>query len=202
MGLQMVLVSRNRGKIREMREILGAVVPGIEILSLDDIGMKEDIAEDGATFVENALIKAGAVATRGWIGIADDSGLCVDALGGAPGVYSARYAGEHGDDSANLSLLLHNMENVCDRRAAFRCAIACVFPDGREPIVSCGEVFGEILRERRGNDGFGYDPVFYYPPMEKTFGELSSEEKNQISHRAVALRRFSALLQTRVVDGA
>lgn len=197
MEKQMVLASRNRGKIREMRAILAVVVPGMEILSLDDIGITDDAAEDGTTFAENAWIKAKAIADKGYIGIADDSGLCVDALGGEPGVYSARYAGGHGDDAANLALLLHRMENVSDRRAEFCCAIACVFPDGSEPILTVGEVRGEILRERRGEDGFGYDPVFYYPPFGKTFGELSSEEKNKISHRAVALERFAKALKER-----
>ncbi len=200
--MKIVLASQNKKKIIELRAILSQCLPEIEVLSLSDVGITEDIVEDGATFAENALIKARAAAKSGYIGVGDDSGLCVEALGGAPGIYSARYAGSHADgwegDDANLSLLLKNMQGIEDRRAAFRCAIACVFPDGSEPMVCEGSVEGLLLNERAGSGGFGYDPAFYYPPFGCTFGEADAEKKNQISHRAVALRAFSAALSERL----
>lgn len=188
-----VLASHNKGKIAELdrllREELGEL---IELKSLDDIGFFEDIAEDGTTFRENALIKANAIAARGYIALADDSGLCVDALDGAPGVYSARYAGAHGNDAANNALLLENLKGASNRRAAFVCTFACAFPDGRAPIVAEGRVEGEILEAPRGTGGFGYDPLFYYPPFAKTLAEIGKNEKNSISHRGAAVRAFAA----------
>ena len=188
-----VLASHNQGKIAELdrllREELGDL---IALKSLDDIGFFEEIAENGTTFTENALCKAGAIAAKGYIALADDSGLCVEALDGAPGVYSARYAGVHGDDAANNALLLKNLEGVRNRKGAFVCTFACVFPDGREPIVAEGRVEGEILTAPRGVGGFGYDPLFYYPPLGKTLAEIGREEKNSISHRGAAVRAFAA----------
>ncbi|MBQ9802518.1 MAG: XTP/dITP diphosphatase [Clostridia bacterium] len=192
--LTVVLASRNRGKLAELQRLLGAELGEvIDLRSLDDIGFVGDIEENGATFAENALIKARAIASRGFVALADDSGLCVNALGGAPGVYSARYAGAHGDDAANNALLLQNLANEQDRTAAFVCTFACAFPDGREPIVAEGRVEGEILHAPRGCGGFGYDPLFYYPPFGKTFAELTGEEKNAISHRGAAVRAFAKL---------
>ena len=171
--MKIVLASQNKKKIVELRTILGEMLPEIEVLSLADAGIEGEIVEDGDTFEANALIKARAAAASGYIGVGDDSGLCVEALGGAPGVYSARYAGEHGDDEANLDLVLENMKGKTDRRAAFVCAIACAFPDGSEPIVCSGRVDGELLEARDGEGGFGYDPIFYYPPFGKSFGVTS-----------------------------
>ena len=132
----------------------------------------------------------------GYIGVGDDSGLEVDALGGAPGVYSARYAGEHGDDEANNTLLLKNLEYKSDRGGRFVCSIACVFPEkyGCEPIVVRGTVEGEIIKERQGNGGFGYDPLFFVSSLGKTFAEATPEEKNNISHRGNAIKAFAEKL--------
>lgn len=193
--MTVVLASRNKGKIAELDRLLRAELGDrITLKSLDDIGFLEEIEENGATFSENALIKASAIAARGYIALADDSGLCVEALDGEPGVYSARYAGEHGNDAANNALLLRNLAGVENRRAAFVCAFACVFPDGRTPILAEGRVEGEILTAPRGSGGFGYDPLFYYPPLEKTLAEIGKEEKNSISHRGAAVRAFAAKL--------
>ena len=196
--MKIVLASHNKKKIAELRTLLSEYIPDIEILSLADAGVDGDIVEDGDSFAANALIKARAAATSGYIGVGDDSGICVRALNDAPGIYSARYAGTDGDDEANLELLLRNMQNETDRAAEFRCCIACVFPDGSEDIVVFGDVKGELLYERAGEGGFGYDPIFYYPPFGKSFGEIPVEEKNKISHRAVALRAFAEALPARM----
>ncbi len=191
--MKIVLASRNKKKIGELRAILSEYIEGVEILSLDDVGIYGEIEEDGETFEQNALIKARVAATSGYIGVGDDSGLEVDALGGAPGVYSARYAGEHGDDEANNELLLKNLSDKSDRGARFVCCIACVFPENYayEPIVVRGYVEGEIISERRGAGGFGYDPLFYVPTLDKTLAEVTSEEKNKVSHRANAIKAFA-----------
>ena len=197
---EVVLASRNRGKLRELESLLSAELGDIITLrSLDDIGFGEDIEENGTTFAENALIKANAVARLGYVALADDSGLCVNVLDGAPGVYSARYAGAHGDDAANNALLLKNLQGKDDRTAAFVAVFACAFPDGSEPIVAEGRVAGEILSAPRGEGGFGYDPLFYYAPLGKTFAELDREEKNGISHRGAAVRAFAKLFAARMI---
>ena len=187
----MVLASRNAHKIAELQAILSQFIEGIEILSLDDVGIYGEIEENGDTYRENALIKARVAASSGYIGLGDDSGLSVRALGGAPGVYSARYAGGHGDYAANNAYLLKNLEGESDRFAEFVCTLACVFPDGREDIVVEGRTQGVILESERGSEGFGYDPLFYYEPFGKTYAELSSEEKNSISHRFKAIEAFA-----------
>lgn len=203
--MDMILASRNQKKIKELDAILSASIPDIRILSLDDIGLMDDIEENGTTFEENALIKACTAMAAGgnrYPAIADDSGLAVDALDGAPGVYSARYAGGHGDDAANNELLLKHLEHIPDekRTAQFVSVIACVFPDGREILVR-GEAKGSILREYRGEDGFGYDPLFLYlpeneeEPQNKTFSEMNAEEKNLISHRGRAIRKLAKELK-------
>ena len=194
--MKIVLASRNKKKIKELETLLSEYIEGIEILSLDDVGIYGEIEEDGESFAENALIKARAAAESGYIGIGDDSGLEVDALGGAPGIYSARYSGEHGDDAANNALLLKNLEGVENRSARFVCALACVFPDGAEPISVFGTAEGVILSEYRGEGGFGYDPLFYIADKDKTFSELSAEEKNMISHRGLAMKAFGEKLRT------
>ena len=187
--MKIVLASRNAHKIAELQTLLSKYIEGIEILSLDDVGIFDDIEENGSTYLENALIKARAAAKSGYIGMGDDSGLSVKALGGAPGIYSARYSG--GDYAANNALLLKNMEGVSDRFAEFVCTIACVFPDGREPICVEGRTQGIILEELRGSEGFGYDPLFYYEPFGKTYAELTYEEKNSISHRCKAIEKLA-----------
>ena len=195
--MKIVLASRNKKKIAELQMLLSQYIESIEILSLDDVGIYGEIEEDGATFEENALIKARVAAESGYIGVGDDSGLEVNALDGAPGVYSARYAGEHGDDEANNDLLLKNLEDKADRSARFVCCIACVFPEkyDAEPIVVRGYVDGEILIERQGEGGFGYDPLFYFPQFGKTLAEVTPEEKNSVSHRGNAMKAFAEKLK-------
>jgi XTP/dITP diphosphohydrolase len=194
--MKIVLASRNKKKISELNALLEKHIPEIEVLSLDDIGFEDEIVEDGETFEDNAYIKASTVARLGYIGVGDDSGLCVDALDGAPGVYSARYAGEHGDDAANNALLLKNLADKDDRTARFVCAIACVFPeDVSRGYFVRGEVEGRIIDEYRGEGGFGYDPLFYYEPFGKTLAEMSAEEKNSISHRGRAIENFAQMLK-------
>ena len=194
--MKVVLASRNKHKIGELQALLSKHIPMIEVLSLDDAGFLGDIVEDGESFEDNALIKARAAASTGYIGLGDDSGLSVRALGGAPGIYSARYAGEHGDDKANNSLLLKNLSDKDDRSAEFVCVIACVFPNGeREELICRGATEGIIIDEYRGEGGFGYDPLFYYEPMEKTFAEMTAEEKNSISHRGKAIELLAEKLK-------
>ena len=189
--MKLVLASHNKHKIAELQRLLADHIPDVEILSLSDVGLEGEIVEDGSTFEENALIKASFAARSGLIGIGDDSGLCVDALGGAPGIFSARYAGEDGNNAANNAKLLSALEGSDDRRAKFVCVIACVFPDGKEPLVVRGETEGEIISDFRGEGGFGYDPLFLYKPFGKTFAEMSADEKNAISHRGKAIEAFA-----------
>lgn len=193
--MKMVLASRNKGKVAELQRLLATELGDvIELVSLDDVGITGEIEENGKTFAENAYIKASVAATSGYPGIGDDSGLSVYALDGAPGIYSARYAGEHGDDAANNALLLANLEGKADRRAAFVCTLALVYPDGAS-VQAEGRVEGEILHAARGEGGFGYDPLFYYAPFGRSFAELSREEKNEISHRGAAVRALAAKLK-------
>ena len=195
--MKIVLASRNKHKIAEWQATLGKYIDGVEILSLDEVGIYGDIVEDGETFEENALIKARAAAGSGYVSIGEDSGLAVNALDGAPGVYSARYAGEHGDDRANNEKLLSELADKTDRSAKFVCTIGCVFPDAPEKgHIFRGETEGIIIDEYRGAGGFGYDPLFLYEPMGRTFAELSSEEKNAISHRGRAIELFAEFLKT------
>ncbi len=194
-----VLASSNKNKIREFRQILceraadifGEDAPEIEILSLADIGYTDEIVEDGATFEENAMIKARAVsAVTDLACIADDSGLEVEALGGEPGIYSARYAGEHGNDDANIEKLLAELEGVTDRSARFVSTIAYCKADG-ESFVVRGEAYGSIMHHRRGDNGFGYDPVFECAVHHRSYAELSAEEKNALSHRRRAIEKLA-----------
>lgn len=196
--MKIVLASRNRHKIAELETMLRGYLPEVELLSLDEVGITEEIEENGSSFEENALIKAKAAAKSGYIGVGDDSGLTVEALGGAPGIYSARYAGGHGDDEANRKLLLHNLAGVTDRRAAFVCAIACVFPDGREPIVVTGRCDGKILYQEEGSGGFGYDSLFCYEEYDHSFAAVTQEQKDAVSHRARAISRFAEEFVSRI----
>ena len=198
--MTIVLASHNAHKISEIRAILQREIgQDIELLSLTDIGFHEEIEENGSSFEENACIKAMAAASRGYISMADDSGLAVDALNGAPGVYSARYAGEPCNDKNNNKKLLDAIRDVPEqqRTASFVSVIACIFPDG-DRIVVRGECPGRILYDYRGKGGFGYDPLFYYEPLDKTFAELTSEEKNQVSHRAMAMALFNEALKKKL----
>ena len=194
---RIVLASRNRHKIREMEVLLHTLLPEEDfvLLSLDDIGYTGEIEENETTFEENAKIKASVPASLGYIGIADDSGLEVDALNGEPGVYSARYADEEGvphSDEANNDKLLRKLASVPDekRTARFVSCLSLVTPCGRSFTVR-GTCEGVMLWERRGTGGFGYDPLFYHPPLGKTFAELTPEEKNSVSHRAHAAILFA-----------
>ncbi len=197
--IQLLLATHNHHKLREFRVLLSELEDKIgpfELLSFSDIGYHDDIEETGTTFEENAYIKASCGAKQGYITFADDSGLSIDALGGEPGVYSARYSG--GDDEANNDLVLKNLAYKTDRTARYVCAIACVFPDG-ESFTVRGECVGEILHARSGgNGGFGYDPLFYIPSIGCTFAQASLEEKNKISHRGNAVRSFIAELLPRL----
>ena len=194
--MTVVLASRNKGKVAELQRLLAAELGDvIELKSLDEVGLVDEIEENGSTFVENAEIKARAATASGYPGLGDDSGLVVPALDNAPGIYSARYAGEHGNDAANNALLLKNMEGKSDRSAAFVCALVLAYPDGRTAVSAEGRVWGELLTESRGEGGFGYDPLFYYSAMNKTLAQMSREEKNEISHRGAAVRALAAKLK-------
>lgn len=187
--VKLVLASRNKKKVAELKSIIKEFIKSeVTILSLDDIGYYGEIEENGSTFEENAVIKASVPAKLGYIGIADDSGLCVNALGGAPGIYSARFSG--GNDDANNKLLLEKLDGISERDAKYVCAMACVFPDHSKDFTVRGECYGKILTEPRGNGGFGYDPLFYYEPFGGTFAEVDSKRKNDVSHRGVAVRHF------------
>ena len=192
---RLVLASGNRGKLAELQRILAD--PGIELVAQADLGIAE-IEETGASFVENALLKARhAAGESGLPALADDSGLCVDALGGAPGLYSARYAGPHGDSAANIAKLLDALRDVpAERRAAhFHCSIVLLraAPDPA-PLISEGRWHGRILDAPRGSGGFGYDPVFLDPVLGASAAELEPAIKNRVSHRGQALARLRALL--------
>ncbi len=188
--IEIVLASRNKNKIAEFQVLLEKAFDGkVKVLSLNDIGYYDEIAENGETFEENAISKASIPASFGYIGFADDSGLCVTALNGAPGVYSARYSG--GNDEDNNDLLLKELADKDDRSAKYVCAIACVFPNGeKKSFVVRGECHGIILPERHGKGGFGYDPLFFYEPFGKTFAEVELSRKNEVSHRALAVKQF------------
>lgn len=195
--MKVVLASRNKKKIAEVRRILGECDTPFEVIGLDDLDVEvEDVPETGATFAENARIKAQSVVEQvGLAAIADDSGLTVDALNGMPGVLSARWAGRHGDDIANLELVRQQIADVPDERrgAAFVCAISLVFPDGRE-IASEGSVRGHLVREPIGDNGFGYDPLFVPVGFTITTAQMSAQQKDELSHRGEALRALVATL--------
>ena len=192
--MRFVLASHNKGKLAELQEILGEL--GVEVVLQSDVGLDLEPEETGTTFAENAKIKAQAVMkASGLPAIADDSGLCVDALNGGPGVYSARYGGEELDDRGRYTLLLQNMRGQTTRAAHFACAIACAFPGGDE-LTAEGRCDGAIAFAPMGTAGFGYDPVFLVPEKGRTFGQLTAEEKGAISHRGKALRAFSEKLAT------
>ena len=192
MSMKFVLASHNPGKLAEMQSILSGY--GVEVVSPAEVGVSLEVEETGGTFAENAMLKAKAYCeASGLPAIADDSGLCVDALNGGPGVYSARYGGDELDDRGRCMLLLSNMRGQTTRAAHFSCAIACAFPDGRT-LTAEGCCDGAIAFAPLGDGGFGYDPLFLLTEKGETFGQLSPEEKSAVSHRGKALAAFAAEL--------
>jgi len=196
--MKLVLASSNAGKLAEFAQILTEVQPDWELLPQSRFNI-EDAEETGLTFIENAILKARhAARLTGLPALADDSGLCVDALGGAPGIHSARYAGEHGNSAANITKLLHALRDVPapNRRARFCCALALLrHPQDPEPLIAEGHWHGQILPAPRGAGGFGYDPVFFDPTLGQSAAELAPSIKHQRSHRGLALQRLRARLQ-------
>lgn len=186
--MKLIIASNNKHKIKEIKAILGGKFS--EILSMKEAGIEHETVEDGQTFMENAYKKASEMARiSGCAALADDSGICAHALGGAPGIFSARFAGEnggHGDDEANNDLLLEKLAGQTDRGAHYTCAMVIAYPDGRS-ISAEGYMYGEILTERHGTGGFGYDPIFKPEGYTVSVGEITDEEKNKISHRSRAL---------------
>jgi XTP/dITP diphosphohydrolase len=197
---RVLLASRNGKKLDELRRIFAATKTKVELVGLDDVPAYPETAETGLTFEENALFKArGGARASGLPTVADDSGLAVDVLNGMPGVFSARWSGRHGDDKANLDLVLAQVSDVPDEHlgAEFICAAALAFPDGRE-YVTHGRQPGRLVRERRGDQGFGYDPIFVAAGFERTNAELSPEEKDAISHRGQAMRALAEIIRKQV----
>ena len=191
--MKLIIASNNAHKLTEMKAILAPFFDDVQ--SMREAGIEHETVEDGQTFMENALKKARELAEiSGCCAIADDSGLCVDALGGAPGIYSARFSGVHGDDKANNRLLLQKLEGVQDRGAHYTCAIALVWPDGKT-VTAEDYLYGEIAHDEKGGNGFGYDPLFLLPVRVLRTAELSAEEKNRISHRGKALRQLVEKLE-------
>jgi len=184
--MKLIIASNNKHKLVEIKAILGNFFE--EVVSMREAGIDHETVEDGTTFMENAIKKAREITEiSGCCAIADDSGICVDALGGAPGIYSARFSGEHGDDKANNRLLLQKLEGEENRAAHYVCAIALTRPDG-SLVTAEGYMYGSIGYEEKGEFGFGYDPLFILPQYGKTSAEITPEEKNRISHRAEALK--------------
>lgn len=192
--MKVLVASNNKGKLKEFNKILGEL--GIECISMNDAGIDIDVEETGTTFLENAKIKAEAIYKIAKIPtVSDDSGLCVDALGGEPGVYSARYAGEHGNDEKNNEKLLANLKNILpEKRTARFMSVVYLVLDDNTAISAQGTAEGFIIDEPKGENGFGYDPIFFSPTLGKTFAQASVEEKNAISHRGSALRELKRKL--------
>ena len=198
--MKLILASNNAHKLTEMKAILAPYFD--EIVSMGEAGIEHETVEDGKTFMENAVKKAKELAEiSGCCAIADDSGLCVDALAGGPGVFSARFAGVHGDDKANNALLLKELEGEHDRGAHYTCAIALAWPDGRL-LTAEDYLYGEIAYDERGTNGFGYDPLFLLKELGLRTAELSPEEKNRISHRGKALRKLVEELKAQEAPAA
>jgi XTP/dITP diphosphohydrolase len=194
---RIVLATRNTGKITELRAILTAARPDYDLVGADAYPEVPDVKETGVTFAENALLKAHALAqATGLPAVADDSGLCVDVLGGAPGIFSARWAGQHGDDRANLDLLLAQLSDIDDahRGAHFACAAALALPDGTERVVE-GRLLGTLRHAPVGDGGFGYDPILQPLGDTRTCAQLTAEEKNAISHRGQAFRALAPVVR-------
>ena len=191
--MKFVLATQNQKKLREMSDILSGF--GVEVVTPKSLGIDLEVEETGTTFAENAMLKAKAICEAANLpAIADDSGLCVDALAGAPGVYSARYGGEVLDDVGRYRLLLENLRGQTTRTAHFACAIACAFPNG-DTLTAEGKVEGTIAFAPMGEGGFGYDPIFFVPELRKTLAQVPAEDKNAISHRGNALRAMAVELK-------
>lgn len=202
MSPRVVLASRNAHKVLEVRRILADASVDVELVGLDVFPDAPEVAETGLTFEDNALLKARTIAeVTGLAAIADDSGLTVDVLGQMPGIFSARWSGAHGDDAANLRLVLAQISDIADvhRGAAFVCAAAIAMPGGAEHVVR-GELRGRLTREPRGSNGFGYDPIFVPDGESRTTAEMDPDEKDAVSHRGVAFRELAALLGQRLND--
>lgn len=194
---RLILATRNAGKITELRAILAEAGLGVELVGADAYPEIPDVKETGTTFAENALLKAHALArATGLPAVADDSGLCVDVLGGAPGIFSARWSGRHGDDKANLELLLAQLSDIAaeHRAAHFTCAAALALPDGQERVVE-GRLEGTLRHEPSGTGGFGYDPILQPLGETRTCAELTPGEKNAISHRGKAFRALAPVVR-------
>lgn len=191
--MKLIIASNNQHKIKEIKEILGSEFD--EILSVREAGISHETVEDGDTFMENARKKAREIADiSGCAALADDSGICVDALGGAPGIFSARFSG--GTDEDNNDLLLKRLEGITDRKAHYTCAMVIAYPDGQS-LEFEGYFHGRITEKRMGSGGFGYDPLFMPDGYDVTVGQMSDEEKNKISHRAAALNGILSLMKKR-----
>jgi len=202
MSRRVVLATRNQHKVAELRRILESADLDVDLVGTEEFPDLPDVAETGSTFAANALLKANDVAQRtGLIAIADDSGLCVDALNGMPGILSARWAGKHGDDAANLQLVLAQLADVPPNRrgAAFHCAAAIATPEGEERVVE-GVLDGSLITEPRGSNGFGYDPIFTPRGYVLTTAELTPAEKDAISHRGQAFRALVPVLRELLSD--
>ncbi|MBQ7642322.1 MAG: RdgB/HAM1 family non-canonical purine NTP pyrophosphatase [Clostridia bacterium] len=181
---KLIVATGNKGKLREISEILG---DRYQVVSMKEAGFDGDIEENGSTFYENALIKARTVSERlGVDALADDSGLCVNALGGAPGIYSARFGGEHGNDALNRKVLLEKMQGKTDRSAYFACYVVLYRADG-SIVCGSGQTEGSIMLSEKGNGGFGYDSLFFSDDLKKSFAQATEEEKNSVSHRYRAI---------------
>ncbi len=193
--MELLVATTNRGKIREIQKLLKEDLPAITLYSLDDLNIKKESPETGESFLENAAAKAAFYSSlvKDIPTIADDSGLVVASLDGAPGIHSARYAGSDADDEKNIEKLLKKLSGIKDRRAKFVCT-AALAKNGQLIETFTGQVKGIILHETRGSGGFGYDPLFFYPPLKKTFAQLSTAQKNRISHRAKALQQLKDFL--------
>jgi XTP/dITP diphosphohydrolase len=192
-----VIATTNKGKTREIRELLSDIP--VEIKNLDDFGPIPEVIEDGDTFDDNAYKKAAFTAkVLGYPAMADDSGLCVEALDGAPGIYSARYAGENATDADNVTKMLKALNNEENRNASFKCVISIAVPTGAA-LTYEGECKGVLTKEPVGENGFGYDPLFFYPDLDKTFAQLTIAEKGKISHRGKALQQVSKEMD-KIVD--
>ena len=200
--IKVCIASNNKNKIKQFGEILSELGLDANVLTAEDVGMPDFPPEDAETFYGNSLIKAKALyehivrkdGSCGCYVVADDSGICVDALGGGPGVRSARFSGEHATDAENNKLLLEKLKGVENRAAHYMCVITLITPDGNI-MCSGGRADGEVIDDARGTDGFGYDPYFYFLSLGKTFAELSSEVRNSISHRGKALRKTARLIE-------
>ncbi len=194
--MQIVLATRNKGKIRELARIFAHELPEVELLGTDNFPDLADVDETEDSFEGNALLKAGAVSRFTKLpAIADDSGLAVDHLKGAPGIYSARYSGVHGDDEANLQKVLREMEGIANRRAQFVCAAAFVAPNGYQKVIRA-EMVGQLISLPRGANGFGYDPIFVPEGFAQTTGEMAPDLKDSISHRGKAMRELAQIISS------